>query len=171
MPVTVITTIGAANANSYISVVEADTYFEGHLYASQWASATTDTKSAALVYATRTLDNKITWNGSKVDQVYGNQALQWPRASAYTQDGIYVPSDIIPVEVKNATAELALNLIKNDLLNQDTGDTLGITEIKVDVINLKFDSSIKKAVIPKDVIDNLNGLGIVRGSFIRVIRG
>jgi len=56
-------TPGAADANSYATVADADAYHEGHLYASAWTSASNTTKEQALVMATRWLDAQVRWAG------------------------------------------------------------------------------------------------------------
>src|SRR3974390_52965 len=67
---------GKADANSYADVADGDAYFEGHLYASAWTAATSDTKAAALVMATRLVASQSQFNGFRVRET---QALQWPR--------------------------------------------------------------------------------------------
>src|ERR1035438_1972016 len=67
---------GKVDANSYAAVADADSYFEGHLYASAWTAATATTKAAALVMATRLVDSQYQFNGFRA---HDTQALQWPR--------------------------------------------------------------------------------------------
>jgi hypothetical protein len=67
---------GLANANSYASVADGDSYFEAHLYASVWTAATSGTKAAALVMATRLVDSQFQFHGFRANET---QALQWPR--------------------------------------------------------------------------------------------
>ena len=50
---------GKVDANSYAAVADADSYFEGHLYASAWTAATATTKASALVMATRLVDSQL----------------------------------------------------------------------------------------------------------------
>ena len=67
---------GKVDANSYAAVADGDAYFEGHLYASAWTAATSGTKAAALVMATRLVDSQFQFNGYRAHET---QALQWPR--------------------------------------------------------------------------------------------
>ena len=103
---------GKANANSYADVAGADSYFEGHLYATAWTAATSTQKAAALVMATRLIDAEFQFNGYKL---LSTQALQWPRercpdpdrqmveASALSPLGSnFVLNSVVPAGVFNA---------------------------------------------------------------------
>ena len=115
---------GKSNANTYADVTEGDAYFEGHLYASIWTDATTATKGAALVMATRLVDSQFQFNGFKA---HDTQALQWPRercpdpdrnlVSASTLSPIltnFVPSTVVPKGVASAVCEMARELLIAD---------------------------------------------------------
>jgi len=112
---------GKSNANTYADVTDGDAYFEGHLYASIWTDATTATKGAALVMATRLVDSQFQFNGFKA---HDTQALQWPRercpdpdrnlVSASTLSPIltnFVPSTVVPKGVAAAVCEMARELL------------------------------------------------------------
>ncbi len=68
--------IGKADANSYASVDDGDTYHEGHLYATAWTGATAEQKAAALVMATRLIDGEYQFQGVLTSD---SHALSWPR--------------------------------------------------------------------------------------------
>src|SRR5436190_22394585 len=74
---------GLNNANSYASAADGDAYHEGHLYASSWTGASTATKEAALVIATRLIDSLFRFRGFRTSD---GQALQWPRQYARDDD-------------------------------------------------------------------------------------
>ena len=99
-------------ANSYLTLAEAEIYMEEILNASEWDTALDDTKNRALVTATLFLD-PLRWKGQKVDSLTAN-ALRWPRAYVYNQDGQLYDSASIPSLIKKATAWLAFELIKTD---------------------------------------------------------
>jgi hypothetical protein len=101
-------TVGGAAANSYSTRAEADSYHESRLYSTSWSGATDATKDAALVWATRLHDSSIEWKGAVRTH---EQALRWPRYYAFSRDDELIQSDIVPEEVKHATAELARLLI------------------------------------------------------------
>ena len=82
---------GKVDANSYASVADGDAYFEGHLYATAWTAATSGTKAAALVMATRLVDTQVQFNGYRAHET---QALQWPRERCPDPDRNLVTSSL-----------------------------------------------------------------------------
>jgi len=102
---------GLTNSNVYCTVDEADTYHEAHLYTESWIDDV-DKKIAALVWATRLLDEHVHWKGRAVFPY--TQALAWPRATVFARDGLAVPINIVPKAVKDATAEFARLLMEGD---------------------------------------------------------
>lgn len=111
---------GKADAESYISVADADTYFSKRGNAT-WAALTTDQKEQALRKGTDYMVEtyRLRWKGSRVN---GVQALDWPRAFVLRDDFRYAgmngatmiggdafyPSNEVPEEVKRACAEMAV---------------------------------------------------------------
>lgn len=82
---------------AYATSVEAQTYFDGRLNTDAWDDATSANKTKALSMAT-TLIDRLNFRGEKADSTQENQ---FPRG-----DDTVVPSD-----VKNACAEIALALL------------------------------------------------------------
>lgn len=118
---------GLTTANSYASIADGDAYHEGHLYGSAWTGASTATKEAALVMATRVIDGCYQFNGFKVA---ADQALQWPRKQAFDADaGADFASDAIPAVLVNATCDLARELIKAD--TTDAVDGEGVSQLSI----------------------------------------
>lgn len=147
MPLTIVATPGASNANSFVTIAEADAYADGRLNASAWDSATADYRARALAEATRDI-SALRWQGSTATST---QALAWPRAwvqdpdapydeeSITLDDIVYYASDIIPQRVKDATCELAVQYLKagtNDVAMPDPTD--GIIQKAVDVISVSY---------------------------------
>ncbi len=67
------------NADSYISVADATTYFENHGDPQLWPNSHQDIKEGALRYATTTIDGMFRWTG----EVFSlPQPLGWPRTAA-----------------------------------------------------------------------------------------
>lgn len=118
MPSTIVVTVGSATANSYITVVEAESYHDDQLNAADFAAVSdADDKIRALLAAARELD-LVRWLGSVVDDT---QALQWPRKNAEDPDnpnsqagdaalGLFAET-VIPQRVQDAQAEIALEMI------------------------------------------------------------
>lgn len=141
------------NANSYISISDADDYFSNHLYASNWDNASADNKASALIMSTRILDEKIDWIGFKNTK---EQALAWGR-SGVEDDGYSVDSTIVPEAIKNATAEFAKNLIADN--STENADGKGLEKLEVGSVKLTFDKSDTADVLPNIVQEMLRGWG------------
>lgn len=110
------------NTNSYVTVENADSYFETRIDSANWFNASDEIKEQALVTATQIVDDHA-WIGSAVSS---SQALAWPRKGVVYYDnklGQYVDVDnsTIPDRVKVGVYEQALHLIDNeDLLTNKT---------------------------------------------------
>ena len=100
---TVVDTVGAADANSYLSVVAATAILDERLGSSAWTEASADDKARALITATRDIDS-LRFSGR---QYTSTQALWFPN-TFQTET-----SDEIPVDVQRACAEQALWLLQN----------------------------------------------------------
>ncbi len=134
-----VTTPAAANANSYASVEEADSYHEGHLYASGWESASDTIKTAALVMAARLMDRwPRAWTGNASTET---QAMGWPRLDMLTRNGFPIASGEIPIDLKNAQAEFARQLISEDRTEDAAVILQGITRLKAGPVELEFKAS------------------------------
>ena len=129
---------GLSNANSYASVADGDAYFEGHLYATAWTAATSGTKAAALVMATRLVDTQFQFNGFRANE---GQGLQWPRERCPDPDRIavtsslqspvlssFVPSDDVPKGVVEAVCEMARELLIADRTAAPPGEGISSTQ-------------------------------------------
>jgi len=154
---TLIATAGAVNANSYVTLVEADLYHDSRLHNAAWLAGTTDQKNQALLWATQILD-RLDFQGRKTNDI-DKQSLRHPRVGMSDQDGFAVDSTTIHYQVKNATCELAGLLISTDR-TADAG-TEGFREIMVGPIVLKVKASDRAEVIAKEVYALLKGLIII----------
>lgn len=140
------TSIGTSTANSYLSVSEADAYFETVVNNDSWvdialnaSTATTGvtSKENLLIQATRELDSYINFEGAKYNQgIKGApdyQALHFPR----TQDTDYNSDLYIIDDVKYATAEQANWIkIRGGLRTSETGEALGVQRNKSKIGNM-----------------------------------
>jgi hypothetical protein len=64
------------NSNSYISLVDAGSYFSSRLWSDNWWNADDPTKSASLIQAAVVMNQGFIWRGYKTTR---GQALAWPR--------------------------------------------------------------------------------------------
>jgi hypothetical protein len=146
--------------NSYVTVAEADSYFETRIDVAAWASAIEGEKAKALVTATMVLDN-LDWTGAAVSET---QTLAFPRAGSYFDPrlGVYVElvSTTVPSRIITATFELAYHLLNNDGLLDDTGevDNLRVGSITLDNIKTasRIPAIVKRLVKPLQVNQGAN---------------
>ena len=167
MPTLIITPSGETS-NAYITEAEGDTYHEGRLNNSEWTAGTQATKEASIIWATRVLDSMFEWKGSISDN---DQALDWPRIGVYNKKNQYLDSEAIPKEVKDATAELAFQLIKQDRLILDEPDNAGVKAFSLGSIKFAFDAQDRADLIPSWVQTLLAPLSTNSSSVVSLRRG
>lgn len=63
-------------SNSYVSLIDAEAYFNSRLWSDNWWAADDPTKSAALIQARIVMDHGFIWRGYKTTR---GQACMWPR--------------------------------------------------------------------------------------------
>ena len=120
--------VGGIAANSYVTLAEAESYFETSLFLERWNALSS--KEAALVSSTLVIDS-LTMRGQVATDT---QALQVPRIGFCDRNGTEVDSAIIPIEFKYATYDLALYIGENpDALTSNSG----ITRIRIDVLEIE----------------------------------
>ncbi len=158
---------GESNSNSYASAANGDSYHDGHLYAGDWTTASASTKAASLVMATRLLDDFINYEGIKENK---DNALEWPRVGAEDRSGFLIPSDTIPNELRDATAEFARFLIASDRTADP--DTLGFSKMKAGSLAIEIDKHDRVNIVPKVVAAMLFPFGKValKGISIKAVR-
>lgn len=107
----IIATPGAANANSYVTIDEADAYFAFRFGAGAWQALSSANKEVALRHATQSIDQQRL----RGYQVQDTQALAFPRyiPGSWDASGLVSPSTDIPRAVKDACCEEALWLAQH----------------------------------------------------------
>jgi hypothetical protein len=126
---------GLSNANSFATAAEGTTFFSERpsTYIAEWTNATDPNKEAALIWATRLIDEQVNWYGAKATQA---QRLRWPRYGVFDRDGYQYNSNVVPEFLKHATCEQALALLKEDR----TADAIyGFSSIDVGSIQIEID--------------------------------
>lgn len=130
-----VATPGAADANTYATLAEADSYHAGHVHASAWAVPSGE-RAQALVMAARLLDAMPgAWTGVASS---ATQALGWPRQGMVNRNAFPIASGEIPVELKNAQAEFARQLLVQDTTESNVVVAQGITSLKAGPVALTF---------------------------------
>lgn len=148
-----VTTTGSASANAYCDLAFADQYHADRPpVGTTWANATSDQKTAAILWATKLMDRMWEWVGFPTDAV---QALLWPRQGMIKLNGWeYVDLHTVPVELMQATAEYARQLLASDLAGNSDLQTFGITSLRAGPVAFSF----KNDVIAKPVPDTVFNL-------------
>lgn len=133
MPLIVENGSGLPDAESYVSVADATAYHAG-LGNAAWAPLDEATREQLLRRATKYMEGayRAQWAGCRV---FATQALSWPRYDVPVPDVIAlgnlqqtVPSNVVPREVREACAELALRAITQDLA-PDVGQAKSRTKL------------------------------------------
>lgn len=164
---------GLANADALVSLAFVDAY---HTAKGNTTWTGTDAlKENAIRRATDFLCNSYTWKGLRT---HGrSQALMWPRAGAYDQEGYGIPPDQIPIEIQNATAEVALReLVTPGAMNPDfvasdlvKKETIGPMSVEYALTSVSADAQRPVLLIVRDMIgqflDSAAGNSIVGSSF------
>ena len=147
MSLTIISTAGAIDANSFCDRATAQLYFDGRLYSDAWTDAADTDKDKALVSAT----NRLNQERYKGMPTHTTQALVWPRWGVPNPEfeagnvgghglgyglgwGRWIDSTTIPDFMVAATCEFALVLLAEDRLS-DTGleliEQVGVGDLNV----------------------------------------
>jgi hypothetical protein len=120
--------------NSYVTVAEADAYFNDNVRQEVWYSKPELFKAKCLVTATSILD-EFDWIGVAASDT---QTLAFPRIGTYFEpkQGLEVElnPEAIPDRIINACCELACNLLINPTA---VSDTSAVSSIEVGPIKLK----------------------------------
>lgn len=149
MPLVVVAIPMSTTANSYLTRAEANSYFEGRLHTDAWDDASDSDKDKAIVMATRLLDNMFQWAEYPTES---DQALQWPRIGLTARGGLtYLDQDTVPIEIKNATAEFAMQLLGEDRTLDYDVETKGIQSLRAGSVSLSFRADAQLKVIPNAV--------------------
>ena len=173
---------GLVDANSYASAADGDAFHDGHLYASAWTAATTGNKEKALVMATRLIDAEYQFNGFRAHDA---QALQWPRVRCVDVDrngspffplsvnlGRYLDSDKVPARVRDATCDMARELLVTDRTAPPSGE--GLKYNNVGTTQTGYDKRDRRPVISQLAQAMLAKLGAPMNGMsgaVRLVRG
>ena len=108
---------GLSNANSYISIEEADTFHSINIYGSAWSGYDDARKVSALITATRYIDATFRYKGRRLQT---SQLLAFPRVFSLADlDTVDIPREqldrLVPKGVKDATAILASQTILQNI--------------------------------------------------------
>ena len=148
-------TVGASNANSYLTLVTAQSYADSDLDVSDWDAASADKRTRALITATRHL-SALLYIGSKASST---QSLPWPRRDAITSDG-ELEDDEIPTQLLQAQWEIANALVKGVQISGSAAGTSlipglpneGLQRVKLDVMEVEWKPGPSKKMTALSVV-------------------
>jgi len=173
---TINATIKDANANSYVTLTEANSYFETVPDSSTWTNKTDDQKNRSLISATRWIDSFV-YYGDRCDD---GQALKFPRNN-YQVDGVELACTLIPQNIKYAQYELARALANDtNAITGTTGKEGNISEAKLGDLAVKFSTSTQGVGSVNNILDVYPWLQSYLGAYMlggagsfqmRVVRG
>ena len=142
-------TLAGASANSYVTLADADAYFETTPDSASWDDKTNDQKNRALISATRWID-ALSFYGDRCSET---QALKWPRED-YKVDGIELACTLIPVGIEVATYELARALANDtDAITGNTGTTGIYDEVELGELKVKYNKTSQTSGVINNVFD------------------
>ena len=134
MAATITATLSSATANSYVTLAEANTYFETVPDSSTWDNKTDDQKNRSLISATRWIDSFVFYG----DRCAEDQALKFPRTN-YQVDAVELDCSAIPNNIKYAQYELARALANDtDAMTGNIGTNGNIAEAKLGDLAVKY---------------------------------
>ncbi len=122
-----------SNANTYIDVDFADSYFEDRNN-STWDAATDEAKDRSILYAGQYL-NSLNWKGYKTRY---DQRMSWPRGGCYDEDGFLVESTVILLRIKHAQCEAALRELTSGTLQPDLTNSDYVKRKTVDILTTEY---------------------------------
>ena len=162
MAATIDATLQGASANSYVTLAEANAYFETVPHDEHWTGSD-DAKNRVLITATRYLDN-FEYYGERCTTT---QALKWPRKE-YKVDGVKMDCTFIPQPVKNATFELAHSLLyKGEALVGTTGTQGTYEEVELGDLKVKFKDSSQTPGVINNILDIYPWLESFLGAYMK----
>lgn len=129
---------GMANADSYVSLADAESYFAAMppSVTTAWTSLATDAEKENLLrYATRVLDQKARFKGARTVKT---SSLRWPRTGAIDCDGVLVGSNVLPRPIVSAVCEIALWCAAPGQGPNTVSSKQGIESITADVVSVTF---------------------------------
>lgn len=151
--------------DTYVSVADADEYWNNHSGGDNWATADPSDKEKALREATQYIDKSYEFRGSHPYD--SEQLLSWPRIGVVDAEGRVRKNDEIPKEIANATAWLAEQALESPLVpSQNRGGK--IDKIKAGEVSIDFSDGAPSSRDFKYVTLLISDLITSRGSSVGI---
>ena len=176
MAATITATLSSASANSYVTLAEANTYFETVPDSTTWDDKTVDQKNSALIAATRWIDTFVFYG----DRCDNGQALKFPRNN-YKVDDVELACTAIPNDIKYAQYELARALANDtSAITGTTGKDGNFEEVALGDLRVKYNTESQGTGSINNILDVYPWLQSYLGAYMlggagayqmRVVRG
>jgi len=173
---TITATLSSATANSYVTLAEANTYFETVPDSTTWTNNTRDQKNKALIAATRWIDTLVFY-GDRCDH---GQALKFPRNN-YQVDDVELACTAIPNNIKYAQYELSRALANDtEAMTGVSGKDGNFSEVKLGDLQVKYNTDSQGTGSVNNIMDVYPWLQSYLGAYMlggagsfqmRVVRG
>ena len=176
MAATISATLKGESSNSYVTLAEANSYFETSPDDSTWTNKSDDQKNRALISACRWIDS-LNYYGDRCDE---GQALKWPRNN-FQVDDVELVCTSIPAKIKYAQYELARALANDtDAMTGNTGTAGVAKEVEMGDLKVKYNEASLATGNVNNVFDVYPWLQSYLGAYclggaggyqVRVVRG
>ena len=176
MAATISATLKGESSNSYVTLAEANAYFETAPEESTWDDKSDDQKNRALISACRWIDS-LNFLGDRCDN---DQALKWPRNNHHV-DNVELVCTAIPKGIKYAQYELARALANDtDAMTGNKGTDGTYEEVKLGELEVKYNTNSQGVGTINNVFDVYPWLQSYLGPYclggsggyqVRVVRG
>ena len=176
MAATITATLSSATANSYVTLAEANTYFETVPDSSTWTNKTDDQKNRALIAATRWIDSLVFYG----DRCDNGQALKFPRNN-YAVDDVELACTAIPNNIKYAQYELSRALANDtEAMTGVSGKDGNFEEVALGDLRVKYNTASQGTGSVNNIMDVYPWLQSYLGAYMlggagafqmRVVRG
>ena len=176
MAATIHATLKGESSNSYVTLAEANSYFETSPDDSTWTNKSDDQKNRALISACRWIDS-LNFYGDRCDEA---QALKWPRNN-FQVDDVELDCSSIPNKIKYAQYELARALANDtDAMTGNTGTAGVAKEVEMGELKVKYNEASLATGNVNNVFDVYPWLQSYLGAYclggsgsyqVRVVRG
>lgn len=143
MPIpSLISTPGAANANTYADLAYYKTFISIRRPKLSWAalaagSTIDDDLTVDLLAACSLLNSSFEWTGEATTTT---QALIAPRIGWLNRNGVAIDSTAVPDDLKSAQCELASQLHTTDIATDDEAGKANVKSVKADTVAVEFQS-------------------------------
>ena len=140
---------GLPNADSYVSIEFADTYFSAR-GVTEWTSLTQTKKEQALIKATDFIDNIFEWHGKKEFSI---QSLRFPRVNIFDYEGEEIKG--IPTCLKQAVCDASLISTSGELFEtaEQNGDVVSET---ITTLSFTYSKNGSRSTTSTTLYDSIN---------------